>query len=95
MEIGVRELKENLSLVLQRASEGEKITITSHGHPLCTISPLEEHEIEHPAFIQLGSAQGWLTPASALVRSVVKPIKPKKTGKSTSQLLRESRAERF
>lgn len=39
--------------------------------------------------------EGWLTPATACVRQVVTPIKPKKVGKSTIELLRESRAERF
>lgn len=94
MEIGIRELKERLSEILHRASTGEKFTITHHGRPFCEISPTRAIDVKRPAYLEKGVQEGWLTPATARVRPVVTPIKPKKVGKPTTELLRESRAER-
>lgn len=52
-------------------------------------------DLNRPAELQKGIEEGWLTPATARTRQVVTPIKPNKSGKSTTELLRESRAERF
>ena len=95
MDIGIRELKDRLSEILHRAHEGEKITITLHGRPLCEISSTESNEIDRPAYLKKGIQEGWLTPATTRMRQTVTPIKPKKPGKSTTELLGESRAERF
>lgn len=95
MEIGIRELKDRLSEILQRAHAGEKITITHHGRPLCEITPTETSPIKRPAYLIKGIQEGWLTPAITHQRQVVTPIKPKKSGKTTTELLRESRAERL
>ena len=95
MEIGIREFKDHLSEILHRAHAGEKITITLHGRPLCEISPTQSIQIERPAYLKKGIQEGWLTPSTARTRQVVTPIKPKKIGKSTTELLRESRTERF
>lgn len=95
MEIGIRELKEHLSEVLRRANAGERITVTHHGRPLCEISPAETSPIKRPAYLTEGIQAGWLTPATAHKRRVATPIKPKKIGKTTTELLRESRTERF
>ena len=95
MEIGIRELKDRLSEILHRAHEGEKITITLHGRPLCEILPTGSTHIDRPAYLEKGIQEGWLTPSTTRLRQVVIPIKPKKAGKSTTELLRESRVERF
>ena len=95
MEIGIRELKDRLSEILHRASAGEKITITHHGRPLCQISSTLEKEIKRPSYLQKGIEEGWLTPATSRMKRDIIRIKPKKTGKSTTALLAESRAERF
>lgn len=95
MEIGIRELKDRLSEILHRAHAGEKITITHHGRPLCEISPTEVTQVKRPAYLTKGIEEGWLTPAKVHTLQAMTPIKPRKTGKSTTELLRESRAERF
>lgn len=95
MEIGIRELKDRLSEILHRANAGERITITHHGHPLCEISPTEVIQVKLPANLTKGIEEGWLTPGNGRTLQAITPIKPKKAGKSTTQLLRESRAERF
>ena len=95
MEIGIRELKDRLSEILHRAQAGEKITVTHHGRPLCEISPTEVIQVKRPAYLTKGIQEGWLTPAKGHTLQAMTPIKPRKTGKSTTELLRESRAERF
>ena len=95
MEIGIRELKDRLSEILHRAHAGEKITVTHHGRPLCVISPTEVIQVNRPAYLTKGIQEGWLTPAKGHTLQAMTPIKPRKTGKSTTELLRESRAERF
>ncbi len=98
MEIGIRELKDRLSEILHRANAGERITITHHGRPLCEISPTELVQVKLPANLIKAIEEGWLTPAASPTSHAMKsfkPIKPKKAGKSTTELLRESRAERF
>ncbi len=95
MEIGIRELKDHLSEILHRANAGEKITITHHGRPLCEISPTEVIHVKRPAYLTKGIEEGWLTPGNGHTLQAMTPIKPKKAGKSTTELLRESRAERF
>jgi prevent-host-death family protein len=39
-QIGVRELKANLSAYLRRAQDGEEITVTDHGVPVARLAPL-------------------------------------------------------
>jgi len=39
VEIGVRELKANLSAALDRVEEGEAIRVTRHGRPVAEIVP--------------------------------------------------------
>ncbi len=95
MEIGIRELKDHLSEILHRASAGEKITITNHGRPLCEISPTQVTQVKRPAYLTKGIEEGWITPGKAGMLQAVAPIKPRKSGKSTTELLRESRVERF
>jgi prevent-host-death family protein len=44
-EIGVKELKHQLSAVLRRVQEKkEPITITSHGHPVARLVPVEDDD---------------------------------------------------
>ncbi len=38
--IGARELRQNLSAVLKRVENGERIVVTSHNKPIVELSPL-------------------------------------------------------
>lgn len=40
VQMGVRELKDNLSSALRQAAAGETIEVTEHGHPLARIVPI-------------------------------------------------------
>jgi prevent-host-death family protein len=39
-QVGVRELRDNISAVLRRVTSGEAVEVTDHGHPIARIVPL-------------------------------------------------------
>jgi prevent-host-death family protein len=43
VQMGVRELKDNLSSALRQAAAGQVIEVTEHGHPLARIVPIHRH----------------------------------------------------
>ena len=94
MEIGIREFKDRLSEIVHRANQGEQITITNHGQPLCLLSPVETTEIKRSAFLERAIAEGRVKPATRTSLSKSTPIKPRKAGPTTTQILMESRRER-
>jgi prevent-host-death family protein len=94
MEIGIREFKDRLSEILQRAHQGEQITITNHGQAICLLSPMQVEEIKRSDFLERAIAEGWVTPATRTTLSRSTPIKPRKAGATTTQILMESRRER-
>lgn len=40
--VGVRELRQNLSIYLQRVKDGETLEVTEHGHPVAVLGPRPE-----------------------------------------------------
>jgi prevent-host-death family protein len=40
VQMGVRDLKDNLSAALRQAAAGQVIEVTEHGHPLARIVPI-------------------------------------------------------
>ena len=40
--VGVRELRQNLSVYLDRVKSGEALQVTEHGHPVAVLAPLPE-----------------------------------------------------
>lgn len=60
MDVGVRELKQNLSAYLERAARGESIRVTDRGVPKAMLGPV-------PGVLRLdeGIAKGWITPPAA------------------------------
>lgn len=60
MEVGVRELKQNLSAYLERAARGETIRVTDRGVPKAVLGP-----VPGAARLDEGLANGWIAgPAS-------------------------------
>jgi prevent-host-death family protein len=65
-DVGVRDLKQNLSEYLRRAERGEVIRVTDRGTPKAILGPLPGRDR-----IDEGIADGWITPGSgASLRSV-------------------------
>lgn len=95
MEIGIRELKDRLSEILQRAGSGEEIIVTHHGQPLCQIAPIEPSPFELPDFLKRAAAEGWLKPATTSGFKKIRRFTAKKGSPSSEELLREGRRDRF
>ena len=60
MDVGVRELKQHLSDYLDRAENGEIITVTDRGRPKVQLVPLPGGGNR----LAEGIEQGWITPPS-------------------------------
>jgi prevent-host-death family protein len=83
MEVGIRELKANLSRYVSRASAGEAIVVTDRGVPTCVLQPL-------PGRVHLdrGIDEGWVTPPS---RSGLEPVPRQRAERNVRDVLDEDR----
>lgn len=66
MDVGIRELKKNLSLYVERASKGERVRVTLRGKPVAHLGPLPGRNR-----LEEGIAEGWITPGEERAPSTV------------------------
>jgi prevent-host-death family protein len=90
--VGIRELRQNLSVYVKRIrEEGRSYEVTERGEPVARLTPLEDRPIS--TYERL-VAEGRITPATGDLLDV-EPLPPIK-GKPLSQILIEMReAERW
>ena len=83
MDVGVRELKQRLSELLDRAEQGELIRVTERGRPKALLGPL-------PGKLRLeqGIAEGWVKPGSG---EPLRPVKRRKGLRTIAEVLEEDR----
>ena len=83
MDVGVRELKQNLSAYLDRAAAGEQIRVTDRGIPKALLTPL-------PAVdrVDQGIAEGWIRPPSG---RRLEPFEPVEAARTIAEVLDEDR----
>jgi prevent-host-death family protein len=86
--VGVRELRQNLSVYLDRVKAGETLEVTEHGQPVGILAPLPPRPV---SIVDRGIAEGWITPASTDHRTTPPP--PKIPGRPLSEILQEMRDE--
>jgi prevent-host-death family protein len=88
MDVGVRELKQRLSEYLERAAQGEHITVTERGRPKAVIAPLPGGD-----HLQRGIDEGWITPARH--GAGLLPPAPKRSRATTTvaEMMAEDRGE--
>ena len=72
MEVGVRELRDNLSRYLERVRDGEEVVVTEHGRAIARLLPLTGERV-----IDRLIREGKVTPASSPKRSRPQPVKTK------------------
>jgi antitoxin (DNA-binding transcriptional repressor) of toxin-antitoxin stability system len=87
--VGVRELRQNLSVYLRRVKAGETLEVTEHGHIVARMAP--------PPAEPLGpyermKAEGRIRPATVRWEDVPLPL-PAGPGPSLSEILRQMRDE--
>lgn len=83
MDVGVRELKKNLSQYLERAAKGETIRVTDRGAPKAMIGPLPDR-----LRLEEGIANGWITAPTA---DVAKGIRRARARRRVAEVIAEDR----
>lgn len=86
MDVGVRELKQNLSAYLERAARGESIRVTDRGVPKAMLVP-----VPGAARLDEGVAGGWITPPAS--HAAVARARRARATVHTSEALAEDRGE--
>lgn len=84
-EVGVRDLKNNLSRYLDRVARGEEVVVTEHGRPVARLTKLEPSMDRLAALIASGAVQA---PTSNARR---RPARRIKSSGSVSDLVAEQR----
>lgn len=88
--VGIRELRQNLSVYLARVKTGESLTVTEHGQPVAILRPLAGSA----GLLDRLVAEGRATPPSRSHRHLPRPVHVK-LRRPTSELLDELRADRL
>jgi len=87
--VGVREIRQNISVYLRRVEQGEAFTVTDRGRPVALLSPLPPDDDPLSALV----ASGQLTPGTGRWEDLPPPL-PAMPGQPTlSEILAEMRDE--
>ena len=89
--VGVRELRQNLSVYLRRVRAGERLTVTEHNVPVAELVPL--HADDDP-FARL-VAEGRIVPARRSLRDLPPAVEVTGGAAETSRVLDEIRDDRI
>ncbi len=90
VRVGVRELRQNLSVYLDQVKEGETLEVTERGRPVARLTP---NPPEHVSILDQMIADGRATPAKHSHRDLPPP--PKIPGRPLSEILQEMRDEEY
>lgn len=85
--VGVRELRQNLSVYLRRVKDGESLDVTEHGRPVARLVPAKPGSLWEQMI-----ADGRITPATSLGR-LPKPVPLPEGAEPLSETLRKMREE--
>jgi prevent-host-death family protein len=87
--VGVRELRQNLSVYLRRVKAGETLEVTEHGQPVARLEPSLP---ESMSILDRMIAEGRATPAIRNLADLPPPL-PARPGKTLTEILLEMREE--
>lgn len=91
--VGVRELRQNLSVYLDRVKEGETLEVTEHGRPVAQLGPRLAKPV---SIIDQMIAEGRISPATFDHRKIrLPPAIRDPGGRTLSEILREMRDEEY
>ena len=91
-QVGVRELRQNLSVYLDRVKEGERLEVTEHGKPVALLVPLPPEDDPLARMI----AEGRVTPARYDLQEYLRnppPLPALRGEKTLTEILLEMREE--
>lgn len=87
--VGVRELRQNLSVYLERVKQGETLEVTEYGRPVAQLGPRRAKPI---SIIDQMIADGRITPATFDHRKIPPPPpNPDPGGRTLTEILLEMR----
>ena len=87
--VGIRELRQNLSVYLRRIrEEGRAYEVTERGEPVARLTPLEDRPT---SLVERMIADGRITSATRSITDLPPPVKL--PGKPLSEILQEMRDE--
>jgi prevent-host-death family protein len=89
-KVGVRELRQNLSVYLDRVKAGETLEVTEHGHPVAQLGPRPTQPMS--ALDRL-IAEGRVRPATRDLLGIPSPVELPEGCPSLSETLLRMRAE--
>lgn len=88
VEIGIRELRLNLSRYVAQVRRGSEVIVTDHGHPVARLAPIGEDEALRARLIR----EGKLTPARRPKSTTLPPPIPLQgEGPLVSEMVLEDR----
>lgn len=90
-QVGVRELRQNLSKYLRRVEEGETLEVTERGTPVAILAPLPKQMSTIDRLI----AEGRARPATRKLSDLPPLIKLPPGGPSMAEILDELREDRI
>ena len=88
VEVGIRELRLNLSRYVARARSGTEVIVTDHGRAVARLGPLDEEEAHYQRLVREGKITPALRPKS---RTLPPPIPLEGEGPLISEQLLEDR----
>lgn len=88
--VGVRELRQNLSVYLRRVEQGETLDVTEQGRLVARLAPAPAPET---SILDRLIAEGRATPASRPIGALPEPIEPASGAQSLSDALRGMRED--
>jgi len=89
-DVGVRELRQNLSKYLRRVATGRTLRVLDRGNPVAVLAPLPEETGGLDRLIQAGKA----IPAEGDL-AAIKPLPRTRSGSSLNDFLDDLREERL
>ena len=89
MSVGIRELRQNLSVYLRRVQRGEALRVTEHGKPVALLTPLPRDDDPLAEM----EAAGELIPASKPWAELPPPLPPTPGAPTLSEILAQMRDE--
>lgn len=90
-KVGIRELRQNLSVHLRKVKQGESLEVTERGQPVALLTPLPERMSARERLI----AAGRIRPGRGHVSDLGSPLEGVRVKMPASQALDEQREERL
>jgi prevent-host-death family protein len=89
--VGVRELRQNLSVHLDRVKQGQSLLVTERGRVVALLSP-STHTLSP---VERLIAEGRATPPSRSLRDIVRPRSTRGTVAASEDVIADLRSERL